>query len=251
MKIGSIVLIAAITAGVGASTIPALPQTHTEIIIEARTQMWFAAPAETVQALLPAGFTSAPIAAGPNQGGNISVVMIDRRLIADAEGKLKSGTTRGAILVVPARRNDAPVVMIVDGWMDDPGSAPGFFKVFEVAGAHLVRSESDKGSNLPKVSEDWTIAAEGVSIHLAVEYERDTPTLVRFNQNSYSGADPAVNRNHRGHNGLQVLYSVTTNVGRTTRREVAISGPALSVLANARLVSILSLPWYYRDSYEN
>jgi hypothetical protein len=87
-----------------ASPASARAETPSEASVEIRTVLSFRAPAEAVQRLLPAGWQVNPATTGPAQGANLTVVLTDRLITQDPDGRPRPGGSGPVVvLVVPAR----------------------------------------------------------------------------------------------------------------------------------------------------
>src|SRR5215207_6333096 len=82
----------------------AAAETPTEIINETRTVLSFRVTDATAQTLLPQGWAATPPGQGAAKGANLNLVLIDRYLATDPEGKpLEPAVNRLAALVVPGK----------------------------------------------------------------------------------------------------------------------------------------------------
>jgi hypothetical protein len=76
------------------------------------------------------------------------------------------------------------------------------------------------------------------------------PTVLTFDQHTYSGADPAFVRIYRGDWGVDPVQSTVTGIDRATRLELAATSPLLGRLLDGtqELVNVSAVPWYRGDT---
>jgi hypothetical protein len=229
---------------------PAAAETPTEITNETRTILSFRVSDAEAQALLPEGWTVAPSPQGPSTGTNLTLVLVDRYLATDPEGKpLDPATNRLAVLVVPGKNEatGAAGPVIVAGFSADPKGAPGPYKTY--VPATVTADRVIKIGETDEVEEAWRIEGSGGDrLDLRMAYTRGLPAFTKFDQKVYSGADPSFYRLYRGDQGTDVVRSTVTDVDRASQLELDAAGPQLGVLDGVEVVSALSLPWYRRTT---
>ena len=72
--------------------------------VDVRTVLSFKVSDTAAQKLLPQGWELNPPLAGPSQGSNLSLVLVDSVMAQDAEGKPQP-PFRGAVLAIPAKKS--------------------------------------------------------------------------------------------------------------------------------------------------
>jgi hypothetical protein len=236
---------------------PALAETQTEFLNDERTYLWFHVEDAAAQALLPPGWVLNPPAAGPAAGANFLLVLLERKLGVDPAGQVLPGGANNlmAVTVVPGKAEggeDAGPV-IVGGLTADPAVSPGFYQVYQPGSIRLVRSEDTGGKNgAPVVSERWEVEGDdGTRLVLEIGYERGIASVTRFDNPVYSGADPEVFRIYRGHNGVEVLRSKPADVDRLNTFRLEAGGGIFAPVfdGSEEVVSVISLPWYFRETF--
>ena len=221
-----------------------------EKVFETRTYLYFRIAEPLAQSVLPAGWQPAPVPQGPAKGANLILVLIERLLATDAGGKpLDPASNRLLVVVVPGRdpATEAAGPVVIGGISHAAKGAPGAYRTYVAGRVELNRSSRDG-----IVDEDWDAEApNGDRLTLNLSYSRGLPSLLAFEQRTYSGADPSFYRVYRGDWGVDLVRSNVTGMDRATRLELSGSGPLLGRLLDGsqELVSISAVPWYRRDTF--
>lgn len=248
-------LLAAAPLALALLAAPAVAETQTEITNQERTVLWFTVSDATIQAFLPAGWTSNPPAQGAAQGGNLVITLIESKLGVDPQGAPLATAPANLIAVVgmPVRDpSGAPHTMVIGGYLADPASAPGYYLSYNAANVTLVRSESYAAGVLPAVTETWQVAAapDGGTMTAELSWTRGLPTLSRFDARVISAVDQTRLRFYRGHQGNDVVMSVPANINRGTVTFTADGGFFDRIFdGQERLIAAISIPWYYREVF--
>jgi hypothetical protein len=227
----------------------AVAETPTEIINETRTVLSFRVTDATAQAFLPQGWTATPPGQGAAKGANLNLVLIDRYLGTDPEGKpLEPAVNRLAALVVPGKNEATGAAgnVVVGGFSADPKGAPGPYRAF--VSATVTVDRVIKAGQPDVVEEAWRIETSGGDrLDLRMVYTRGVPAFTEFEQKVYSGADPSFYRIYRGDQGTDVIRSAA-GVDRASQFELEAAGPQLGKLLDGshEVVSASSLIWYRR-----
>ncbi len=236
------------------TSLPSVAETQTEnIVAESRTYLYFQASAEAAQALLPAGWTVNPLAAGPAKDANLILVLIDRKLALQPDGApLGAGMGRVAVGVVPGKDASGEArTFIVTGLSADPAGAPGAYQVYSPGEVSLERHETASVSDLSRtVDETWTAkGADGNILTAHVTFTTAVPATTTFESKNYSGADPAFYRIYRGSQAADVVRSQANAVDRASVAEVTVSGGSFEALDGAPIIAITSMPFYSRQTF--
>jgi hypothetical protein len=236
-----------------AASFPVLAETQVETINENRLNLFFNLPEAEAQALLPEGWSLAPLPGGPATGANTLMVLIDRvSAIGPDQQPLDPGENRLAVLVVFGQDAEAGVggPVVVAGWSDAAAGAPGAYGNFADAEVTFKRSIT-AGENV-EVEEEWSVAGEGgARFKVALAYARNAPAFSTFDQKIYSGDDPSFYRIYRGDQGAIVAMSAPLAIGSADDTTIEAEGDMLGSLfdEDAELVAVLHLPWYRRDTF--
>ena len=234
-------------AGVG---LPARAETLVEKVWETRTYLYFRIDDTLAQATLPAGWRPVAVPQGPAKGANLILVLIDRLLATDAGDKpVAPATNRLLVAVLPGRDtgSDAAGPVVVGGISAAAEGAPGAYRTYAAGKVELTRSA--RGG---EVDEDWQAESpDGDRLTLGLSYRQGVPTLLGFDQKTYSGADPGFYRIYRGDWGVDAIRSGPAGVDRVTRLELTAAGPLLGRLLDGaqQLIDVSAVPWYRRDTF--
>jgi hypothetical protein len=221
----------------------------TESSIELRTTLSFRVNEAALQRLIPPGWMVAPSVAATNRGGNLTVVLIERQLVRDGQGKLlRTGTSRYVVLAVPARNaaNETNTI-IVSGLSPEGSGAYGVYLTAEIA--RVERSASGEGEAAGQATESWEFAAaSGERLELRLSYRRAAPVLSHLETTMRSGKHPEVTRRYRIDQASDVLRSAVSDdrIADLTFRATGASYASLFD-GSERLLSVTSIPWYARE----
>jgi len=233
-------------------------ETQTEnIVAEMRTYLYLQITQNAVQSFLPNGWTSAPVANGPNKDANFVVLFLDRKLGLTPHGKpLQAGTNRLLVLIVPSKNAKTGEVanMIVGGYSADPLGSPGAYKVYGPGTVSVDRTERGAAGALDaKVDETWVAKGQdGNGLNLHISFVRGLPALGSFDVHNYSAADPAFYRIYRGEQVVDVLRSVNTGVNRVQTIELKATGSgklAKAIDGSEKIIAITAMPFYKRLTF--
>ncbi len=223
--------------------------------VSARTHLAFEVSDAAVQPLLPDGWRISPVQAGPSRGANLILVLLDRMIIQDAEGKPIPGESSNhvAVLVVPARHagTGAAGPMIVDGFSAKPEGVPGAYGNFVLADGRLERTLRAGPGGARENEERWSYATgDGERLEVRLRYAPATPVRSSDETRNYSSAMPTgFYRLYRSDQGVDLLHSATTGVDRVSEFGFTAAGPRLDAVfdGSERLISVVSIPWQVRQ----
>jgi hypothetical protein len=220
--------------------------------VDLRTVLSFKATDAAVQKMLPEGWDANSPTAGPSKGFNLNVVLVDRQLAADAEGK-PIVSYRGAALVIPAKKkaSGAAGAMVVGG-LFEPAGAPGAYGVFTAAQTAIERKTHTDAGGKSVIEETWQFkAGDGNSIEVQIQFTRGIPAKGKAETKVFSAARPDFYRIYRIEQATDVVRSTGTGLDRVTKLSFKASGDKLAPLfdGSEQLVSVTSVPWYSRHTY--
>jgi len=245
-----VVLIAALCA----IAAPAMAQEKLSLSnVDVRTALTFKASDAAVQRMLPEGWDVNSPTAGPSQGFNLGMTLIDQKYTQDAEGK-PTAPVRGVVLTIPAKKkgSDTAGTMVVAGLFALNG-VPGAYGVYSPARVLIerrTRTRLNGGETL--VNESWDFRTEdGNAIEVQVRFTPAVPSKVRAEAKVYSGVKPDFYRIYRIEQAVDVARSVPDNVDRATKVSINISGKKFAPLFDGteKVISMTSIPWYSRQVY--
>ncbi|WP_270937864.1 hypothetical protein [Falsiroseomonas oryzae] len=224
-------------------------QTPTESSVEVRSQLMFRVPDATAQRLLPAGWQLNPATTGPAHGANLLIVLTDRLLTQDTEGRpVPGGVGQAVVLVVPGRNPATGIAgpVIVGGFATGEG-APGPYGTYAPAAITHERAVTAGPDGVRRGQERWSATTpEGDRFELRMRYAVGTPSRTTPQQRVSSGRNPDFHRIYQVDQGTVVLRAAGTD--HIEEFAFAASGPRLGPIfdGSEQLTAVLSLPWYLR-----
>jgi hypothetical protein len=226
----------------------ACAQSVTERSIEIRTSLSFRVSAPAVQKLLPAGWTVPPSTSGNSDSTNIGVTMMERVMVVDAMGKpVGTGSTRYLVITTAARNAEGKAATLAIGGISP--EAPGSYDVYLPATlARVTRTTEAQGVELGRVKETWEFAAaSGEKVSLSLQYRRGHLTKSHSDPVVRSGRHPEFQRTYHIDQASEVLRNATED--RIETIAFKATGGFLSSLFDdsATLLSVTSVPWYFRE----
>jgi len=226
-------------------------QNVTERSVEIRTSLSFRVSALAVQKLLPPGWTVPPSTAAANNGSaNIGVTMMERLMVADVNGQpIGTGSIRYFVVTTSARNAEGKSGTFAIGGISP--DAPGSYDVYLPATtASVERTTEAKGVESERVKETWEFsAASGVKVSLALQYRRGRLTKTHNEVVVRSGRNPDFQRTYLIDQASEVLRNATSTDDRIEAISFKASGGFLATLfdGNETLLSVTSIPWYFRE----
>src|SRR3954465_8870746 len=174
-------------------------QNVTEWSSESRTTLNVKANPDAVQKLLPAGWVPVPSTSPGAPGANLNVTLMERVIVLDPQGKpVRTGTTRYAVLTVPARNvqtGQANTIAVAGISPDSPG-AYGVYKAASTA--KLERTVIGEAEGFARVQEAWEFAAaSGERIELRLTYRRGPVAKAHVETVVRSAIKPEFQRTYR------------------------------------------------------
>ena len=177
---------------------------------DSRIVIAFKVPEKAAQARIPEGWTISPVAKGPLKGSNLLVVLIDRHLNLDAQGKpAKIPQYRAVALVSPASqpRSKTTRLYITRVYVTD--ASLNAYK--NSIGADIQRKATySVGDNAATGSETWSVkTGSGKTMSFQMEYSASTPSYVEGQSLPYSNIEPEFHRIYRYKQLTTLLLSVS------------------------------------------
>ena len=220
---------------------------------EARTILAFKVSDAALQKVLPEGWQSSPIGAGPSKDANLTLSFIDWLVVQGPDGK-PGDTLFLAALSVPVKKKgtDATVAMVVTGLSSKVSYVPGASGTFALGKANVQRSVRTDAEGVSKAEESWEFKGEGGdSIQLQLQYVRSLPTRGKVEAKIYSAIKPDFYRIYRIEQAVDVVRSVPAGTDHAQKYVFKASGRQLSQFfdGSEQLISITSLPWYAREVF--
>jgi hypothetical protein len=241
--IAAVLLAAAIVTGAAAQNV-------TEWSSEARTTLAFKVDVATLQPLLPPGWVPAPSTSAATPGATVNVTFMERQIVLDPQGKpIRAGTTRYAVLGVPARNTQSGQAntIIVTGLSPEGKGAYGVYT--PATSATLQRTVDGSAEEFARVQERWELAgANGDHLSLALSYRRGPVTRERAETIVRSALRPDFQRTYRIDQATDMVRSAN-GADRVERLTFRASGPSFSRVLDGTetLVGVTAIPYYVRE----
>ena len=220
---------------------------------EARTILAFKVSDAALQKVLPEGWQSSPIGAGPSKDANLTVSFIDWLAVQGPDGKSEDTLFLAAVgAPVKKKGTDATVAMVITGFSSKSSYVPGAYGTFTLGKANVERNVRTDAEGVSKAEESWEFKGDGgASIALQVQYVRSLPTRGKLEAKIYSSVKPDFYRIYRIEQAVDVVRSVPAGTDHAQKYVFKASGPQFSQLfdASEQLISITSLPWYSREVF--
>lgn len=229
---------------------PAAAQNVTEWSSEARTTLAFKVDPAKLQPLLPSGWVPAPSTSAATPGANVNVTFMERQIVLDPQGKpVRTGTTRYAVLGVPARHSQTGQAntIIVTGLSPEGKGAYGVYT--PATSTTLQRTVEGAGEEFARVQERWELAgANGDHLSLAVAYRRGPVTRGRVETIVRSALRPDFQRTYRIDQATDVVRSAN-GADRVDQLTFRAAGPSFSRVfdGSETLVGVTAIPYYVRE----
>jgi hypothetical protein len=191
------------------------------------------------------------VRAGPSKDANLLVNFIDWLTVQNPDGK-PGEIARLVALAVPARKNgtEASMPMVVAGLVSAPSLAPGPYGTFALAKVTVDRHIHTDAAGASMGEEAWEFKGDkGESVEHQLKYARGVATRGKTEAKVHSAIKPDYYRIYRSESANDVVKSAVTGVDRTQSFVFKASGGLMSQIfdGSEQLVSITSLPWYFRQ----
>jgi hypothetical protein len=223
----------------------------TEWSAETRVAMSFKVNDRALQPFLPEGWTVEPSTGAANRGANLNVVVMERQVVLDPQGRpLKTGTSRYAVLTVSAKHASSGQVSTMAVMGISPEGA-GAYGVYEMATVSRVqRTASGSGEENGSGREQWEfVSSAGNRLAVTLAYRRGPATRTRGETRLRSAKNPDFTRTYRTEQASDLVRSTVTNVNRLDEWRFEASGPRLGALFDGTetLLSVTVIPSYVRE----
>jgi hypothetical protein len=218
-----------------------------------------------VQKLLPDGWESAPLTAGPWQGANLFVSFAEWASAEGPDDKKGEAFALGSIStpVRPKGSNQA-VAMVLTGLVSSRSYVPGPFSAYSFAkvtvGRHFysqpdvaptASTESTTEAAVPRIEEGWQFIGDNDdTLELQIVYQRAVDGFhVKSEGKIYSAVKPDFYRINRDDFVIHVIRSTPMDKNFVQNYTFKATGARWSALfdGSEQLIGIASLPWLARQ----
>lgn len=220
--------------------------------VDLQTVITFKATDAAVQKMLPPGWEVNSPTAGPSQGFNLGLTLINQLFAQDADGQ-PTAWASGALLTIPANKAGSNVggAMVVAG-LFSPNGTPGAYGLYQPARVVVERRARIRSDWTTGVYELWELKADdGGSIDIQLRYSPALASKAKVEAKVFSAARPEFYRIYRIEQATDVVRSTATGVDRIGKLTISTSGRKLAELFDGaeRVISVTSIPWYSRQVY--
>lgn len=219
--------------------------------VDARVILAFAVDAGDVQPWLADGWTPVAFPEGPLEGANLMVVLIDRALDRDAEGKPKSPSqSRAVALAGLGKQVDGPAVNL---FVYRIYSTPeGYDPYGNARHADIARSTATTGpANAGRArSESWSIRPDGGgTLDIELEFTSGTPNWGSAEARPHSAVTPEFSRIYRYDQLVDLVMSAPLGKPLTGTFAFTQDVPELAAVFDGTetLVTVMDVPVYTRE----
>ena len=221
--------------------------------VDSRVLVGLKASPDGVQAMMPEGWTSVPFPAGPLKGANLVLILIDRSIDLDAEGKpLDPASMRALVQAGMAKQTDGDAVrlFILDILTTVPERNP-----YGVARpADIARTLSISGpANGPRaVSDQWQITpAEGGDVTFSMDFTTGKRSWSPGEAFPFSAATPEFSRIYRYEQMVDLV--VSTSLGKPASGTYSLSGTGAGLdgvlNGSEEIIAVMDVPSYVRKVF--
>ncbi len=222
-------LIGIICVGSVAFTTLAQAETKVESALFFRIYVAFSVDQKAAQAWLPATWRAVSLPKGPFKGANLLVILDDKFIVQDGEGKPNKGGTYCSAVLVAFGKNEqtgafAPFVIRIYWPYDDPHAYKNAVKAKVFRGATL--QGADLGG---RVSEVWTVQdSAGGTMEFLMDYQRAIPKRTKREFKVRSSIEPDFFRIYRDDYVHELVKSIPAGIDKVKNYKFRVTKSELS-----------------------
>mgnify|MGYP007073193088 CR=1 FL=1 len=236
-----------------AAALPARAETLVGSNIDSRVVVAIKTAPDGVQGWMPEGWTSVPFPAGPLQGANLLLVMIDGRLEMDAEGKpLSPPSRRAAALVGLARQDDGDAVrmFVLRVYTTAPDRDP--YGNAMQAGIARESALTGPADGARESADFWRVVTDsGGQLALRLNYTTGRRGWTPGALFPHSAVNPEFSRIYRYEQMVDLVSS--TAVGKPLTGEFKLTSTVLELAGifdgSEEVIAVMDVPVYVRKVY--
>jgi hypothetical protein len=217
-----------------------------------RIYVAFSVDQKAAQAWLPATWKSVSLPRGPFKGANLLVILDDKFIVQDGEGKPNMGGTYCVAVLVAYGKNEqtgkfAPFVIRLYWPYDDLGPYKNGVK------ATVFRGTTLQGADLGgKVSEVWKVQdGAGGIMEFLMGYQRAIPQRTQREFTVHSSVEPDFYRIYRDDYANELVKSIPAGIDRVKNYKFRVTMSELSEMfdGSEQLVGISVNPCRVRKVF--
>jgi hypothetical protein len=167
--------------------------------VDSRVLIGVGAKASAVQSMMPEGWTSVPFPGGPLKGANFLIVLIDRKVGLDPEGKPMSPSSLRAVAYAglgKQNEGDAVRLYLFRIHTTNPDSDP--YGVAVAAQIERAFALSGAANGERDVNDEWSVALDGGGeMNFAVSFKTGNRSFAPGEAVPYSAENPEFSRIYR------------------------------------------------------
>ncbi len=246
-------LIGIICVGSLAFTTLAQAETRVESSLFFRIYLAFSVDQKAAQAWLPAPWKAVSFPKGPFKGANLFVILDDKFIVQDGEGKTYKGGTYCSVALVAFGKSEqtgefAPFDIRLYWPYDDPGPYKIGVKATVRRGATLHGADLGPGTG----TEVWRVQdrAGGV-LEFWMDYQRAVPKRTKKEFKVRSSVDPNILFNYQDDYAVDIVKSIPAGIDRVQNYQFRVTMSELGKMfdGSEQLVGILVNPSRVRQKF--
>jgi len=218
-----------------------------------RINLAFSVDQQAVQKWLPAPWKAVSVPKGPFKGANLSVLLDDRFIVQDGEGKPYLGGTYCIAVLIAFGKNEktgefAPFVTRIYWPHDDPSCYKNAVKATISREAALKVSTLDSGAG----SEVWKVQDKaGGMLEFRMDYQGAVPKRTKRELEVRSSVEPNFIRIYRDDYAEDVVKSIPAGISRVKNYQFRVTMSELQKMFNGseQLVGISVIPCCVRQGF--
>jgi hypothetical protein len=238
---------------IGSLILPTLAQAETlyESTLFYRIYLAFSVDQKAAQEWLPAPWKAVSVPKGPLKGANLYVILDDKFIRHDGEGKQFMGGTYLNVGIIGFGKNEqtgefAPFVNRVYWPYDDPGCYKNFVK------AKVSREATIKVASPAACSEVWKVQdSAGGRMEFRMDYQRAVPKRKMHEFKVRSALDPNILFIYKDDAATDVVKSIPAGIDRVKNYKFRVTMTELRKMfdGSEKLVGILVNPSRVRQRF--
>lgn len=206
-----------------------------------------------VQAMMPEGWALFPFPGGALKGANSLLIFADRYLGMDAEGKPSDPASYRAVAMASLGKsttNDEVRTFVTKVFATVDGNNP--YGNASLANISRRASVESTDSSQPKLTEDWSLRADGGEMSLSLSYSAGPLSWAARESQSYSNVDPTIHHLNRFEQLSDLAMSAPLGRALNGDLEISSSIPELAALfsGDEETIAVIVIPMYVRKVFE-
>ncbi|WP_212525833.1 hypothetical protein [Actibacterium sp. MT2.3-13A] len=233
---------------------PARAETAVGATVEGRLLLGFKVDDAAAQAWMPEGWRAITLPNGPLAGANVMLVLMDRQLILDPEGKPQAPSSgRAAALFSYGLAEGQPGPRLFITRVFEPAPMTDAYGNSVPARITRATQSSVDADGATTRRETWVVTPEaGGEITVDLSFAPGTPSLVKGAEAlPYSAARPDFHRIYRYDQMVELVMNAALGKPVAGAAEVSVDLPDMAGMFDGgqQLAAVLSIPVYLREVF--